>query len=927
RSLAYVLFPGVVEARDTLNRIITDTDTTVILVGSKFWEPYKDALQSSSGRIRVVDGFKDALESLVYGQGHSITASSQFAAARMHPDYEQEFTSIGNALLEMVKYAQAQGEITLRGPPQDFTVARRLHDGTVEWPIVASRMRADAVELIQEALSETNYEPAYIISHIELHESKNTEQAAIRAQSKALERLRMNRYIDNLYKKMYRDRGWARVHPGSDTLLIRESQNVRYGKFEVTFHELLDPLVDFAGIREGARVFDFGSGDGWTDYALATYGANVSGAEVEDELFTISAYLKIWFLTHAQNNFNDMVSAQDTARLLAMVQRVSFQRADIFNAKIDFSQYDVVYLYYPEPDQEEEYLRNLNRVLSDPVRGLRSDAHLIVLRQLSFNPIALADFTLIAHRSIPIHSSVHVHECCFYRYKVNRQITQATEPLDNGGKDDNGFSGDFGKTVPDYGYLESDLSYADIDQLWKNILEVSQRREVIVERMQRGFLLNKITLEDAQEIRIAKTIELSSFSLGFLKNLKPIIDELDYDKISNALDKALENIWQHAWNLRAGDIGALLMRFQVLPNGRGRFIFILLDRGDGFIDKHGGPAPIHEAVLPERSFGKGGKHGMGLTIMMENSDRIMITTVARACGKHTTRHWEKGFTLEEAREILPVDSGSCVVFIKEMLLAKDLSIMQGRKSPLAEESIDNGGPNTSFQRPEGEDAYKGVDTFLAQKNVPQAQRHSIIFALRCNPLENFLPPQGAVIQFLDNGAAIFTIGDYPLIMSNASWIAYEAALLDLQGGESVLEIGTGTGRTTSVVLTLLELAQRGGLVYTVEQNREIFVFAQDNIARSGNKNVNLIPISGNGISDIAQLADEKFDRILVRGALSAGIPEILFRRLAPAGVLIAGIAHRHPRYSNGMHKLWKFTKQGDGVIRAVVCDSKMRYQD
>ncbi|MFA7677540.1 MAG: hypothetical protein WCY34_05155, partial [Candidatus Omnitrophota bacterium] len=142
----------------------------------------------------------------------------------------------------------------------------------------------------------------------------------------------------------------------------------------------------------------------------------------------------------------------------------------------------------------------------------------------------------------------------------------------------------------------------------------------------------------------------------------------DNDLADNALNKAFENVYQHGRNANNEDRGALLLRFRILSPKRGRFSFILLDRGKGFIDRYGKNAPIEKAVLPGVSFGEKGKLGMGLTIMVDNSDHILITTVTGQGKRKLCRHWEKGFDAEQFHHDAPVESGTRVVFIRDVSL-------------------------------------------------------------------------------------------------------------------------------------------------------------------------------------------------------------------------------------------------------------------
>ncbi|MBN3040948.1 MAG: hypothetical protein JW867_07455, partial [Candidatus Omnitrophica bacterium] len=108
-------------------------------------------------------------------QVHNITAAGQFAAAKQYPEYADEFNYIGKALLEIVTRADERGWIELRGPPEDFAVARHNAGGSISWNITIDQIR-DICPL-----------SSHIIPQIIVHELMPDEREALGAQIRLFE--------------------------------------------------------------------------------------------------------------------------------------------------------------------------------------------------------------------------------------------------------------------------------------------------------------------------------------------------------------------------------------------------------------------------------------------------------------------------------------------------------------------------------------------------------------------------------------------------------------------------------------------------------------------------------------------------------------------------------------------------------------------
>lgn len=105
-------------------------------------------------------------------------------------------------------------------------------------------------------------------------------------------------------------------------------------------------------------------------------------------------------------------------------------------------------------------------------------------------------------------------------------------------------------------------------------------------------------------------------------------------------------------------------------------------------------------------------------------------------------------------------------------------------------------------------------------------------------------------------------------------VAFQSQALEIQGGEKVLEIGTGSGYQASV------LCEMGVKVYSIERQKELFNFSNGIFKKLG---YSLIQKFGDGYQGLPTFAP--FDRIIV----TAGAPEIpkkLLSQLKVGGIMI-----------------------------------------
>ena len=135
-------------------------------------------------------------------------------------------------------------------------------------------------------------------------------------------------------------------------------------------------------------------------------------------------------------------------------------------------------------------------------------------------------------------------------------------------------------------------------------------------------------------------------------------------------------------------------------------------------------------------------------------------------------------------------------------------------------------------------------------------------------------------------------------------VAYMTEQLQLQKGQRVLEIGTGSGYQAAILSRLCLQ------VLTIERYRTLADTARARLAKLGYDNIEVM--LGDGF-DIPASAGT-FDRIIVTAAM-AQIPEALLARLEPGGILIAPVGPQH-----GTQTLVRIVRTDAGFDRRELVD-------
>jgi protein-L-isoaspartate(D-aspartate) O-methyltransferase len=119
----------------------------------------------------------------------------------------------------------------------------------------------------------------------------------------------------------------------------------------------------------------------------------------------------------------------------------------------------------------------------------------------------------------------------------------------------------------------------------------------------------------------------------------------------------------------------------------------------------------------------------------------------------------------------------------------------------------------------------------------------------------------------------FPIGDGQTI-SQPYTVAYQTELLHIQKGDKVLEIGTGSGYQTCVLLEL------GAKVFTIERQENLFRRTIQVLPKMGYHPQFFL---GDGSMGIAEQAP--YDKIIVTAGAPL-VPEILLKQLKVGGILV-----------------------------------------
>jgi len=168
-----------------------------------------------------------------------------------------------------------------------------------------------------------------------------------------------------------------------------------------------------------------------------------------------------------------------------------------------------------------------------------------------------------------------------------------------------------------------------------------------------------------------------------------------------------------------------------------------------------------------------------------------------------------------------------------------------------------------------------VETQLRRRGIRDER---VLRAMEQIPREEFVPADVRLLAYSDDAVPI----GHGQTISQPYMTAVMAELLELRGGERVLEVGSGSGYAAAV------LGAIAGKVVTVELIPGLADMAREHLRRAG-RDGNVLVISGDGSAGYA--AGAPYDAISV----AAGAPEVpasLLDQLKDPGRLVIPVGER-----------------------------------
>jgi protein-L-isoaspartate(D-aspartate) O-methyltransferase len=165
-----------------------------------------------------------------------------------------------------------------------------------------------------------------------------------------------------------------------------------------------------------------------------------------------------------------------------------------------------------------------------------------------------------------------------------------------------------------------------------------------------------------------------------------------------------------------------------------------------------------------------------------------------------------------------------------------------------------------------------VEQYLRSRGIGDER---VLAAMAKIPRHLFVPEAFRERAYSDHALPI----GFDQTITQPYFVALMTQELKLEGGEKVLEVGTGSGYQTAV------LAETARSVFSIDRVHAFVTEARNRLEGLGYHNISIR--AGNGALGWSEYAP--YDRILVTAAL-AKIPETLTAQLAEKGVLVAPIA-------------------------------------
>ncbi len=182
--------------------------------------------------------------------------------------------------------------------------------------------------------------------------------------------------------------------------------------------------------------------------------------------------------------------------------------------------------------------------------------------------------------------------------------------------------------------------------------------------------------------------------------------------------------------------------------------------------------------------------------------------------------------------------------------------------------------------------------------------HRVIEAFQHVPREDFMPEHLKQEAYEDNAFSI----EYGQTISQPTTVVLMLQALELNGGEKILEVGTGSGYNAALLSVLVGPK---GKVITTEIISNLARNAQEKLRPY--RNVRVIPIDGSQ----GYLKEAPYDRIIITAACKK-ISSILKGQLKKNGILLAPVDADGAQHMRKLKKHGKsFTEEQLGIFYFV----------
>jgi protein-L-isoaspartate(D-aspartate) O-methyltransferase len=188
-----------------------------------------------------------------------------------------------------------------------------------------------------------------------------------------------------------------------------------------------------------------------------------------------------------------------------------------------------------------------------------------------------------------------------------------------------------------------------------------------------------------------------------------------------------------------------------------------------------------------------------------------------------------------------------------------------------------------------------VETQLVPRDISDPR---VLQAMRAVPRHRFVPPEHQRYAYADGPLPI----GYGQTISQPYIVALMTQLLALEGCETALEVGTGSGYQAAVLGLL------AAQVHTIERHPPLADSAALILAELGYRNVQVH--SGDGTLGLAELSP--FAAIAVTAA-APRVPQALLDQLAPGGRLVIPVGSR----GGQILELWQ-RQEGELRCEAII---------